>query len=80
LTAEGVAIPPNTTAELKRNMARLTVLHEQIAAIEKTRLEHGGCELPLLPQQIGLKAAMSVVAKWSPVSARSSLFPRNVLK
>jgi hypothetical protein len=44
LTAEGVAIPPNTTAELKRNMARLTVLHEQIAAIEKTRLEHGGCE------------------------------------
>ena len=37
--AEGVAIPPNTMAELKRDMARLAVLHEQIAAIEKARLE-----------------------------------------
>jgi transposase len=37
--AEGVAIPPNTKAELERDMARLAVLLEQIAAIEKTRLE-----------------------------------------
>jgi transposase len=37
--AEGVAIPPNTMAELKRDMARLAVLHEQITAIEKARLE-----------------------------------------
>src|ERR1700736_2658517 len=37
--AEGVAIPPNTKAELERDMVRLAVLHEQIAAIEKTRLK-----------------------------------------
>jgi transposase len=37
--AEGVAIPPNTKAELERDMARLAVLHEQITAIEKTRLK-----------------------------------------
>jgi transposase len=37
--AEGVAIPPNTKAELERDITRLAVLREQIAAIEKTRLE-----------------------------------------
>jgi transposase len=37
--AEGVAVPPNTKAELERDMARLVMLREQIAAIEKTRLE-----------------------------------------
>jgi len=36
---EGVAIPPNTMAELERDMARLAVLRQQIAAIEQTRLE-----------------------------------------
>ncbi len=36
---EGVAIPPNTMAELERDMVRLAVLREQIAAIEQTRLE-----------------------------------------
>jgi transposase len=36
---EGVAIPPNTRAELERDMARLDVLREQIAAVEQTRLE-----------------------------------------
>jgi transposase len=34
-----VAIPPNTKAELERDMVRLAVTHEQIAAIEKTRLK-----------------------------------------
>jgi transposase len=38
-TPEGVAIPPNTMAELERDMVRLAVLREQIAAIERTRLE-----------------------------------------
>src|SRR5713101_5198386 len=32
-TPEGVAVPPNTMAELERDMARLAVLREQIAAI-----------------------------------------------
>jgi transposase len=36
---EGVTIPPNTMAELERDMARLAVLRQQIAAIEQTRLE-----------------------------------------
>ena len=38
-TPEGVAIPPNTMAELERDMVRLAVLREQIAMIERTRLE-----------------------------------------
>ena len=38
-TPEGVAVPPNTKAELEREMARLAVLRQQIAAIEKARLE-----------------------------------------
>src|SRR5918912_1125891 len=36
-TPESVSIPPNTLAELRRDMARLAVLREQIAAIEKAR-------------------------------------------
>src|SRR6266851_4004706 len=38
-TPEGVSVPPNTKAELERDMARLAVLREQIVAIEKARLE-----------------------------------------
>lgn len=38
-TAEGTAIPPNTLAELERDQARLAVVHEQIKAIEKSRLQ-----------------------------------------
>jgi transposase len=36
-TPEGVPIPPNTLAELRRDMARLAVLREQVAAIERER-------------------------------------------
>jgi transposase len=36
-TPEGVPIPPNTLAELRRDMARLAVLREQVAAIETAR-------------------------------------------
>jgi transposase len=38
-TPEGEAIPPNTLAELKRDMERRQLIIEQIRQIEKTRLE-----------------------------------------
>ena len=38
-TPEGVAPPPNTLAELRRDMARLQLVKEQIKQIERTRLE-----------------------------------------
>ena len=38
-TPEGVSIPPNTLAELRRDMARLLVLREQVAEIEKSRAD-----------------------------------------
>jgi ribosomal protein L29 len=38
-TAEGVPIPPNMLDELRRDMARLTWVREQINAIEQARLE-----------------------------------------
>src|ERR687883_194448 len=37
-TPEGVAIPPNTMAELERDLARLRFIREQSRAIEKTRV------------------------------------------
>lgn len=36
---EGVPLPPNTLAELRRDMARLRLIKEQLKAIETTRLE-----------------------------------------
>jgi transposase len=38
-TPEGVALPPNTLAEIARDMARLAVVRGQIEVIERTRLE-----------------------------------------
>ena len=38
-TPEGQPVPPNTLAELRREMARLRLVAEQIAEIEATRLE-----------------------------------------
>jgi transposase len=38
-TPEGVPVPPNTLAELLRDMARLRLVREQIAALETARLE-----------------------------------------
>jgi transposase len=38
-TPEGVTIPPNTRAELRRDMARLAMLRAQIAEIEAARIE-----------------------------------------
>jgi transposase len=38
-TPEGLPIPPNTLAEFRRDLARLAVVREQIAAVEQARLE-----------------------------------------
>ena len=38
-TPEEVVLPPNTLAEIRRDMARLMVIREQIKAIEQARLE-----------------------------------------
>jgi transposase len=38
-TPEGEGLPANTMAELRRDMERLALLREQIAAIEKARIE-----------------------------------------
>src|SRR3954469_17176830 len=48
-TPEGTALPPNTRAELHRDMARLHVVREQIQQIEAARsqrLEQAGAEGP----------------------------------
>ena len=37
--AEGVPLPPNTLAELRRDMARLRLVKEQIKELEKMRLQ-----------------------------------------
>ena len=39
-TPEGEPIPPNTLAELRRDMERKQLVSEQIRQIEKARLEH----------------------------------------
>jgi transposase len=38
-TPEGEPLPPNTMAELRRDMARLRMVHDQINAIEEARLQ-----------------------------------------
>jgi transposase len=38
-TPEGVYLPPNTSAEMRRDMARLCFVMDQIKAIEKARLQ-----------------------------------------
>jgi transposase len=38
-TLEGVPIPPNMLAEMRRDMARLATIREQIRAIEQARLD-----------------------------------------
>ena len=39
LTPEGTPLPPNTLDEVRRNLARLIVIKEQIDAIERDRLK-----------------------------------------
>jgi transposase len=43
-TPEGAPLPPNTLAELRRDMARLRLVRDQIAEIEAARLEGLGRE------------------------------------
>jgi transposase len=38
-TPEGLPIPPNTLDEIRRDLARLAIIREQIKAIEQARLE-----------------------------------------
>jgi transposase len=38
-TPEGAALPPNTLAELRRDMARLSFIKQQIKEVETARLE-----------------------------------------
>ena len=38
-TAEGTGLPANIIEELRRDMARLALVREQISSIEKTRVE-----------------------------------------
>jgi len=38
-TPEGTGLPANITEEFRRDMARLALVREQIAAIEKARIE-----------------------------------------
>ena len=38
-TPEGTGLPPNILEELRRDMTRLALVREQIAAIEKSRIE-----------------------------------------
>ena len=39
-TPEDTSIPPNTLAEIRRDLARLAILREQIKEIEQARLKH----------------------------------------
>jgi transposase len=39
-TPEDVPIPPNTLAEIRRDLARLAILREQIKELEQARLQH----------------------------------------
>lgn len=62
VTPEGEALPPNTLAELRRDLSRLALLREQIQAIETTReqrLQQSGSDGPnmmvrLIAQVVGV--------------------------
>ena len=45
-TPEGAPLPPNTLAELRRDMARLRLVREQIAEVEAARLRAAGARSP----------------------------------
>jgi transposase len=58
LSAEGVPLPPNTLDELRRDMARLQLIREQVKAIEQARL----ARLKAAPQQ-GAHPMLLMLAK-----------------
>lgn len=53
-TPQGEALPPNTLAELRRDLARLALLREQIEAIEAARLER-------LEQRVSLQGPHAMI-------------------
>jgi transposase len=61
-TPEGAALPPNTLAELRRDMARLSFIKQQIKEVETTRLERlqrapsegGNAMIHLLTRVVGV--------------------------
>jgi transposase len=78
-TAEGSPIPPNTLAELQREMAHLRFINEQIKQIEKARLE----QLKQAPQQganamvLGLQRANGIGIETADMLARE-VFSRDL--
>jgi transposase len=78
-TAEGSPIPPNTLAELQREMAHLRFINEQIKQIEKTRLE----QLKQSPEQgantmvLGLQRANGIGIETADMLARE-VFSRDL--
>jgi transposase len=78
-TAEGSPIPPNTLAELQREMAHLRFINEQIKQIEKTRLE----QLKQSPEQgantmvLGLQRANGIGIETADMHARE-VFSRDL--
>jgi transposase len=58
-TAEGIQLPENTRAELRRNLARLRVIREQTRAIEHERLR----KLAAAPAESGPHAMVRLIAR-----------------
>src|SRR5215469_4647245 len=64
-TPEGAALPPNTLAELRRDMARLSFIKQQIKEVETARLERlqrapgegGNAMVQLLTRVVGVGVA-----------------------
>jgi transposase len=59
VTPQGEALPPNTMAELRRDLARLALLREQIKAVEAARLER----LQQPPSSDGPHAMVRLIAQ-----------------
>src|SRR4051812_50037521 len=59
-TAEGAPLPPNTLAELRRDMARLRLVRDQIAELEAARLERLGGGARARPHPMGRPLAPGV--------------------
>ena len=67
-TAEGMRLPDTTRAELRRHLARLRVLREQIRAIEQERLR----KLAAAPADQGRHAMIGLIARVLGVGAETA--------